>query len=107
MKKLINLIALVMLVSTNVLTPLSYAQVETPDVIPENEVENVVENEEIPEVSEEISELNPEKKGEIEQENQDNETPEDILPNVQDDEETPIADETENVDIESDKVAYT
>ena len=49
MKKLINLIALVMLVSTNVLTPFSYAQVETPEVIPENEVENAVETGEIPE----------------------------------------------------------
>jgi len=44
MKKLINLIALVMLVSTNVLTPFSYAQVETPEVIPENEVETVEES---------------------------------------------------------------
>ena len=41
MKKLINLIALVMLVSTNVLTPFSYADVENPEVIPENEVENI------------------------------------------------------------------
>ena len=43
MKKLVNLIALVMLVSTNVLTPFSYAQEETPEVIPENEVGNVEE----------------------------------------------------------------
>ena len=69
MKKLINLIALVMLVSTNVLTPFSYAGVETPEVIPENEMENVVEvgetpeiNEETSEVSEEIPEANPEEK---------------------------------------------
>jgi hypothetical protein len=44
MKKLINLIALVMLVSTNVLTPFSYAEVESPEVIPENEVEAVEES---------------------------------------------------------------
>ncbi|MBR4634213.1 hypothetical protein IKO50_04675 [bacterium] len=44
MKKLINLIVLVMLVSTNVLTPFSYAQVGTPEVIPENEVETVEES---------------------------------------------------------------
>jgi hypothetical protein len=44
MKKLINLIALVMLVSTNVLTPFSYAEVETPEVNPENEVETVDES---------------------------------------------------------------
>ena len=44
MKKLINLIALVMLVSTNVLTPFSYAQVETLEVIPENGVETVEES---------------------------------------------------------------
>jgi hypothetical protein len=44
MKKLINLVALVMLVSTNVLTPFSYAQVETSEVIPENEVEAVEES---------------------------------------------------------------
>ena len=43
MKKLVNLIALVMLVSTNVLTPFSYAQEEIPEVIPENEVGNVEE----------------------------------------------------------------
>ena len=52
MKKLINLIALVMLVSTNVLTPFSYAQVETPELIPENEVENVEEIGETPENNE-------------------------------------------------------
>jgi hypothetical protein len=44
MKKLINLIALVMLVSTNVLTPFSYAQDALPEVIPENEVETVDES---------------------------------------------------------------
>jgi hypothetical protein len=55
MKKLINLIALVMLVSTNVLTPFSYAQVEIPEVIPENEVENVEEIGETPEKDNEIT----------------------------------------------------
>ena len=55
MKKLINLIALVMLVSTNVLTPFSYAQVEIPEVIPENEVGNVEEIWEIPEKDNEIT----------------------------------------------------
>ena len=55
MKKLINLIALVMLVSTNVLTPFSYAQEETPEVIPENEVENVEEIGETPERDNEIT----------------------------------------------------
>jgi hypothetical protein len=54
MKKLINLIVLVMLVSTNVLTPFSYAQVEIPEVIPENEVGNV---EEIGETSEKDNEI--------------------------------------------------
>jgi hypothetical protein len=44
MKKLINLIALVMLVSTNVLTPFSYAEFEIPEVIPESEVETVTED---------------------------------------------------------------
>ena len=55
MKKLINLIALVVLVSTNVLTPFSYAQVDTPEVIPENEVENVEEIGETPEKDNEIT----------------------------------------------------
>jgi hypothetical protein len=44
MKKLINLIALVMLVSTNVLTPFSYADVENPEnneLTIETEVENI------------------------------------------------------------------
>ena len=54
MKKLINLIALVMLVSTNVLTPFSYAQEEIPEVIPENKVENV---EEIGETREKDNEI--------------------------------------------------
>ena len=54
MKKLINLIALVMLVSTNVLTPFSYAQEETPEAIPENEVGNV---EEIGETREKDNEI--------------------------------------------------
>ena len=44
-----------MLVSTNVLTPFSYAQVETPEVIPENEVENVEEIGETPEKDNEIT----------------------------------------------------
>ena len=44
MKKLINLIAFVMLVSTNVFTPFSYAQVDTTEVIPENGVETVEES---------------------------------------------------------------
>ena len=44
MKKLINLIALVMLVSTNVLTPFSYAQVDIPELIPESGAETVEEN---------------------------------------------------------------
>jgi hypothetical protein len=56
MKKLINLIALVMLVSTNVLTPFSYAQVEVPEVTLENEVGNVVETGETPEYIEEFPE---------------------------------------------------
>ena len=55
MKKLINLIALVVLVSTNVLTPFSYAQEETSEVIPENEVENVEEIGETPEKDNEIT----------------------------------------------------
>jgi hypothetical protein len=45
MKKLINLIALVMLVSVNVLTPFSYAQVEDFEPTPENNMENSVEEE--------------------------------------------------------------
>ena len=97
MKKLINLIALVMLVSTNVLTPFSYAQEETPEVIPENEVENVVESGETPEISEESPELYLEDLWELEQENQE-ETSEDALPDVQDDEETSVTEETEKVD---------
>ena len=44
-----------MLVSTNVLTPFSYAEVETPEIIPENEVENVVESGETPEKDNEIT----------------------------------------------------
>ena len=58
MKKLVNLIALVMLVSTNVLTPFSYAQ-ENNVGIPENNVgiaENngiiLENNEETPEINE-------------------------------------------------------
>ena len=45
MKKLINLIALVMLVSVNVLTPFSYADVEDFEPTPENNMENSVEEE--------------------------------------------------------------
>ena len=114
MKKLINLIALVMLVSTNVLTPFSYAGVETPEVIPENEMENVVEvgetpeiNEEIPEINEETPELVPEEKWELEQENQEDVAPENVLPNAQNDVETPTTDETEEVDTESDEVVQS
>jgi hypothetical protein len=55
MKKLINLIALVMLVSTNVLTPFSYAEVEIPELVTENEVENVEEIGETPEKDNEIT----------------------------------------------------
>ena len=55
MKKLINLIALVMLVSTNVLTPFSYAQEEILEVIPENEVGNIEEIGETPEKDNEIT----------------------------------------------------
>ena len=55
MKKLINLIALVMLVSTNVFTPFSYAEVETPELIPENEVGNVEKIGETPEKDNEIT----------------------------------------------------
>ena len=55
MKKLTNLIALVMLVSTSVLTPFSYAEVEIPEVIPENEVGNVEEIGETPEKDNEIT----------------------------------------------------
>ena len=107
MKKLINLIAFVMLVSTNVFTPFSYAQVDTTEVIPENGVENVVETGETPEYIEEFPENTQDNLWELEQENQEDEVPEDILSDIQDDIETPIADETENVDTESDKVAYT
>jgi hypothetical protein len=56
MKKLVNLIALVMLVSTNVLTPFSYAEVESLEVIPETGAENVVETVETPEYIEEFPE---------------------------------------------------
>jgi hypothetical protein len=49
MKKLINLIALVMLVSTNVLTPFSYAQVEDFEPTSENNVENSAEVDEVSE----------------------------------------------------------
>ena len=81
MKKLVNLIALVMLVSTNVLTPFSYAQVETPELIPENEVENIEESlwetEEISEINEETPELEPEGTWELEQERYVDETSED------------------------------
>ena len=111
MKKLLNLIALVMLVSTNVLTPFSYAQEETPEVIPENEVGNVVEvgetpeiNEETSEVSEEIPEANPEEKRELEQGRVEDVAPENVLPDIQNDVETPAADETEEEDAESDEV---
>ena len=52
MKKLINLIALVMLVSVNVLTPFTYAW----DEIVENETENIWEVAEIPEDDTETSE---------------------------------------------------
>ena len=101
-----------MLVSVNVLAPFSYAQVETSELIPGSELETVDEsfwesgetpeiNEETSEVSEEIPEANSEEKWELEQGSQDDETPEDILPNVQDDVETPAADETENVDTEN------
>jgi hypothetical protein len=55
MKKLINLIALVMLVSTNVLTPFIYAQDALPEIIPENEVGNVEEIGETPEKNNEIT----------------------------------------------------
>ena len=41
--------------STNVLTPFSYAEVETPEMIPEKEVENVVESGETPESGNEIA----------------------------------------------------
>lgn len=43
MKKLINVIALVMLVSINVLTPFSYADVENLEPVSENNVANAVE----------------------------------------------------------------
>jgi hypothetical protein len=56
MKKLVNLIALVVLVSTNVFTPFSYAEVESLEVIPENEIKNVVETGETPEYTEEFPE---------------------------------------------------
>ena len=94
MKKLINLIALVMLVSTNVLTPFTYAEIETPEMIPENEVENAVETGEIPEINEETPELVSEEKWEIEQENQEDVAPENVLPNAQNDVETPSTDKT-------------
>ena len=98
-----------MLVSTNVLTPFSYAQDGLSEVISENKVETVDESlweaGKITEISEEISELNSERKWELGQENQDSETPEDVLPNVQDDVETPTSDETEKIDIESDEEA--
>ena len=97
--------------STNVLTPFSYAEVETPEVIPETGAENVVEvgetpeiNEEISEVSEETPEVNSEEKWEIEQENQDDETSEKVLPDAQDDMETPATDETEEEDTENNEV---
>ena len=100
-----------MLVSTNVFTPFSYAQVETSEVIPENGVdmvdESLWETEEIPEISEETPEVNSEEKWEIEQENQDYVAPENVLPNVQDDEETSATDETENVNTESEEVAQS
>ena len=118
MKKLINLIALVMLVSTNVLTPFSYAQDVLSEVISGSEVETVEEglweagetpeiNEETSEVSEEIPEANPEEKRELEQGRVEDVAPENVLTDTQDDEETPVTDEAENVDTESDKVAYT
>ena len=94
--------------STNVLTPFSYAQVETPEVNPENEVKTVDESlwevEEVPEINEETPELVPEEKWELEQGNQEDEVPEDILSDVQDDIETPTTDETEKLDTESNEV---
>jgi len=99
MKKLINLIALVMLVSTNVLTPFSYAQDALPEVNPENEVKTVEESlweaGETFEVNEETPDLDPEEKWEIEQENQEAETSEKVLPDAQDDIETPATDESD------------
>ena len=123
MKKLINLIALVMLVSTNVFTPFSYAQVETSEVIPETGAENVVESGETPESGNEIAGESSDTLWEVEWEwsfplvrevvnetspaKQDenleglNEEVEDSL----DDVETPSTDETEEEDAESDEVA--
>ena len=111
MKKLINLIAFVMLVSTNVFTPFSYAQVDTTEVIPENGVETVTEdtwesgkildnNEETPEINEKTSETNPEEKGELEQGKQEEETPENVLSDAQDDLDAPTKDENKIEDTE-------
>jgi len=95
--------------STNVLTPFSYAQEETPEVIPENEVGNVEEdtwesgkilenNEETPEINEKTPETNPEEKGELEQGKQEEETPENVLSDAQDDVDAPTKDENKKTE---------
>ena len=101
--------------STNVLTPFSYAQVETPELIPGSELETVDEsfwesggtpeiNEETSEVNEETPELVSEEKWELEQGRVEDVAPENVLPDIQNDVETPSTDETEEEDTESDEV---
>jgi len=119
MKKLINLIALVMLVSTNVFTPFSYAQEKTPEVIPENEVGNIEEIWEILEKDNEITEEIPNSLWEVEwewnlplvREVVNESEPEGLKEEVEDsldDVESPTTDENKDEDTEkseSDEVA--
>ena len=81
--------------STNVLTPFSYADVEIPEIILENEVENVVKTGETPEYIEEFPENASNDLWELEQENLEDKTPDDILTDVQDDIKIPATDESE------------
>jgi len=111
MKKLINLIALVMLVSTNVLTPFTYAQIETPELIPENEVENVEEIGETPKKDNEITGKIPNSLWEVEwewslplvREEVNESEPEELKEEVEDsldDVKTPAPDEDKKEDTE-------
>ena len=86
-----------MLVSTNVLTPFSYAQVETPEnneLTIETEVENIWESIGTPDYLEEFPENASNDLWELEHENQNNETP-DVLLDSQEDINTPTTDDTE------------
>jgi len=119
MKKISNLVALVMLVSTNVLTPFSYAQEKTPEVIPENEVGNVEEIGEAPEKDNEITGEIPNSLWEVEwewnlplvREVVNESEPEELKEEVEDsldDVESPTTDENKDEDTEkseSDEVA--